>query len=63
MGGLGEKWGWSKIAQNLIKRGVGGGRRPKSVSFLIFLDSMDNLLSFDVYYSPRDPLVAEPEFL
>ena len=58
-GVLGEKWVWSKIAQNLIKGVEKVGNRPKWGSFIIFLNSMDNFLSNDAYYGIRDLLVAE----
>ena len=61
-GVLGEKWGWSKIAQKIIKRCGGGVSRPKLVCFIIFLESMDPGLSFKVYYSPRDPFPAKCKF-
>ena len=54
--------GFSKITQKSIKPCVGVGRRPKSGSLEVFLDSMDRGLSFDVYYSPGDPLGAALEF-
>ena len=57
-GVLGEKWVRSKIAQNLIKGVEKVGNRPKWGSFIIFLDSLYNFLSNDVYYRLRDPLVA-----
>ena len=62
-GVLGEKWVWSKIAQKLIKGVEKVGNRPKWGSFIIFLDSIYNFLSNDVYYGLRDPLVAAIEFL
>ena len=57
-----EKSGSPKIAQKSIKRRKKVVTRPKSGSVEIFLDSMDRGLSFDVYYSLRDPLVAALEF-
>ena len=59
---LDEKWGSPKIAQKSIKRRKKVVGRPKSVSVEVFLGSMDPGLSFDVYYSLRDPLVAALEF-
>ena len=56
-------WGFSRIAQKFRKRCVGVGRRLESAPFAIFLGSMDPGLSFDVCYSPWDPLGAELEFL
>ena len=61
-GGFGEKRGWCEITPKCIKRGGEGGWRPESAPFIIFLDSMDPELSFKVYYSSRDPLVAALEF-
>ena len=54
---LGEKSGSPKIGQKWTKRRKKRVRRPKSGSVVFFLGSMDLGLSFDVYYSPRDPLV------
>ena len=59
---LDEKSGSPKIAQKSIKRRKKVAGRPKSGSVEVFLGSMDRGLSFDVYYSLRDPLVAALEF-
>ena len=60
---LGEKSGSSKIGQKSIKRPKEVVRRPKWGSFIVFLKTMVNFLSNDVYYGPRAPLVAALEFL
>ena len=59
---LDEISGLPKNAQKSKKRRKKVVGRPKSVSVEIFLGSMDQGLSFDVYYSLRDPLVAALEF-
>ena len=59
---LDEKSGSPKIAQKSIKRRKKVVGRPKSVPVEVFLGSIDPGLSFDVYYGPRDPLVAALEF-
>ena len=58
-----EKSGSPKIAQKWTKRRKKVAGRQKWMSVGVFLGSMDPGLSFDVYYSLRDPLVAALEFL
>ena len=62
-GRFGRKIGVAENRSKIDKTAQKGVGRSESVPLEVFLDTIGPGLSFDVYYSPRDPLVAALEFL